>query len=489
MRFGGSNITTLNENYVKGWKAIANYLGVSERTAMRWAEQHALPVCRDAHGQGSVLARRSELDAWLVTRDDVPCSTQELSDESQSARTIALASTAERHQAIIAMFSPPLETERASFRFSQRVIILAILTALAVSAFVMLREGVAATSWQFADNIGVNGQEPESAQLYIDAKALISRRTAQSLSEAQQILGRVVTIDADFQPAYVAIGEANLLSAEFGRVDRATAFRRADRAATTALRLAPQDPEANRLAAFLTYWRTREIKPASVLFKRSLAGKPDSYQTHLWYGNALVDSAHFAKARQHLDRALVLAPDVPSVRVDRLIGIWQMGETDAALRGLTEAESDYPNLSSIPGNLALFALVEDRPEDYLAASKRWANLVNDPWQKQRVAAEEAAFARSGRVGLYRTIADVDLATLPPLSYWHGGPLVRAIAAANLGDKERTVAILKQMATGGRTTPPLRFPMAAFAKWRNDATIRELTDAIIFKPRNQLPSRG
>lgn len=456
---------------------------------MRWAVEHALPVCRDAQGQGSVLARRSELDAWLIMRDEVPGSTIALPDESKWPEAKVLAANAGFRPVATPMFSTPSALERTSFRLSQRVIISVVLIAVAVSAVVMLREGVAATSWQFANKIGVTGQEPESAQLYIEAKSLIARRTTQSLSDAQQILGRVVTIDADFQPAYVAIGEANLLSAEFGRVDRATAFRRADRAATTALRLAPQDPEANRLAAFLIYWRTREIEPASVLFRRSLKAKPDSYQTHLWYGNALVDAVQFTEARRHLDRAMVLAPDVPSVRVDRLVGMWQMRETQAALRGLTEAENDYPNLSSIPGNLALFALVEDRPEDYLAASKRWASLVNDPWQKQRVATEEAAFARSGRVGLYRAMADVDLATLPPLSYWHGGSLVRAIAAANLGDKPRTIAILKQLSSEGRITPPLRFPMAAFAKWGSDPTVRELLAAIQFKPRNRLPSRN
>ncbi len=48
------------------WKAIANYLGRSVRTARRWEVEEALPVHRHMHQSlGSVYAYRSELDRWL----------------------------------------------------------------------------------------------------------------------------------------------------------------------------------------------------------------------------------------------------------------------------------------------------------------------------------------------------------------------------------------------------------------------------------------
>ncbi len=47
------------------WKAIANYLGRSVRTARRWESEEGLPVHRHRHKSGgSVFAWRNELDAW-----------------------------------------------------------------------------------------------------------------------------------------------------------------------------------------------------------------------------------------------------------------------------------------------------------------------------------------------------------------------------------------------------------------------------------------
>ena len=47
------------------WKAIANYLGKSVRTARRWEAEEGLPVHRQMHkAQGSVYAYRAEIDAW-----------------------------------------------------------------------------------------------------------------------------------------------------------------------------------------------------------------------------------------------------------------------------------------------------------------------------------------------------------------------------------------------------------------------------------------
>jgi TolB-like protein len=51
------------------WKAIANYLGKSVRTAKRWEAEEGLPVHRHMHQrQGTVHAFRREVDAWLKSR-------------------------------------------------------------------------------------------------------------------------------------------------------------------------------------------------------------------------------------------------------------------------------------------------------------------------------------------------------------------------------------------------------------------------------------
>lgn len=51
------------------WKAIANYLGRSVRTARRWESEEGLPVHRHKHNTGgTVFAHVAEVDAWQQSR-------------------------------------------------------------------------------------------------------------------------------------------------------------------------------------------------------------------------------------------------------------------------------------------------------------------------------------------------------------------------------------------------------------------------------------
>ena len=54
---------------LQGWKAIAGYLGVSQRTAQLWARTRGLPVRRLPGGRGGVYAEAAELDSWMKSED------------------------------------------------------------------------------------------------------------------------------------------------------------------------------------------------------------------------------------------------------------------------------------------------------------------------------------------------------------------------------------------------------------------------------------
>ena len=53
---------------LSGWKDIANYLGQAVRTVQRYEYELRLPVHRPAGKlRGSVIAAKSDLDAWVAT--------------------------------------------------------------------------------------------------------------------------------------------------------------------------------------------------------------------------------------------------------------------------------------------------------------------------------------------------------------------------------------------------------------------------------------
>jgi predicted DNA-binding transcriptional regulator AlpA len=59
------------------WKEIAQYLGRSVRTVIRWEAEQSLPVHRQLHDKrGAVHAYKSELDAWVQKRTLSPESTE-----------------------------------------------------------------------------------------------------------------------------------------------------------------------------------------------------------------------------------------------------------------------------------------------------------------------------------------------------------------------------------------------------------------------------
>ncbi len=52
---------------LQGWKQIANYLHVTERTAQNWVRRQRMPVHHLPGPKGRAFAQTAELDAWKLT--------------------------------------------------------------------------------------------------------------------------------------------------------------------------------------------------------------------------------------------------------------------------------------------------------------------------------------------------------------------------------------------------------------------------------------
>jgi excisionase family DNA binding protein len=87
------------------WKAVAEYLGRSVRTVVRWADERGLPVHRVPGGKRHpVFAYSNEVDAWLVGKGDVQQGatfSEELSPASASG--LSVSSSGERQSLTAAL--------------------------------------------------------------------------------------------------------------------------------------------------------------------------------------------------------------------------------------------------------------------------------------------------------------------------------------------------------------------------------------------------
>lgn len=87
------------DDELRGWKAIADYFGTSDRTVQRWERDLALPVRRRGNAKGSaVVASRLELDEWRSSPAGRQAEGEHLHDAAAPPPSTASALSAEGHE-------------------------------------------------------------------------------------------------------------------------------------------------------------------------------------------------------------------------------------------------------------------------------------------------------------------------------------------------------------------------------------------------------
>ncbi len=83
-----------HEEWLIGLRAIARYMGVSERTIRRWRDQHGMPIGNVPSGH--VIASKQSIRDWVVVRgrmaleqrrNECPPNLTERSDHERTAST------------------------------------------------------------------------------------------------------------------------------------------------------------------------------------------------------------------------------------------------------------------------------------------------------------------------------------------------------------------------------------------------------------------
>jgi hypothetical protein len=87
------------DDELRGWKAIADYFGTSDRTAQRWERDLALPVRRRGNTKGAtVVATRRELDEWRSSPAGRQAEGEDLHDAASPPSSTASARSAVGHE-------------------------------------------------------------------------------------------------------------------------------------------------------------------------------------------------------------------------------------------------------------------------------------------------------------------------------------------------------------------------------------------------------
>lgn len=422
---------------IDGWKSIAAYFGRDRTTVVRWARERGLPVHRLPGGQtGTVYALRHELDRWagLRERDAGP---------AEAAAPPAAA--------------PP---HRLAFAGRTLIAVLGLMVLAAIVGIMVLRPAAPAA-------VAPLPGDPRVARAYLAARDLVAERSAGSIERGLGLLERVVAADPGYAPAQVALGEALILSREFGvRGDR-EAFDRARSAARTALRLAPELPAAERLTAFIAYWADGDFREADTRFRRALARDGGDTITSFWYGNVLSDHGDHAAALAMLDRARLMQPGSPAIRTDLAWARWAAGDRGAVAE-LADLSRRYPDFAVVHECLALIAYLHGDRAGYVDQFARLARVRGDP----RLLAESAQL-RGARdaAAIDRVALDQALAALAQdRARSHVWAIVVATA---MRDRARVVALLSAAERRRERWGEAALVSRVAAHWRADRDIRAL----------------
>ncbi|TPG39672.1 hypothetical protein EAH79_13255 [Sphingomonas koreensis] len=281
--------------------------------------------------------------------------------------------------------------------------------------------------------------DPQTAAIFLKARADWALREASSINDAISEFGRVITRDPDYAPAYSGLADAYILAREFGTLPDAAALPRAKAAALVALRIDRNLAAAERALGFVLYWGDRDRPASGRAFRKAIALAPAEAQSHFWYANILADNGQFAAATAEFNAARAIDPGSIAIQTDWAWALWSAGQRAQAVADLTAIERDNPDFTGPHDCLRSIYLAERDYRRYLEQSAVLARLRDAPEQRRQSDEEQAAFDRGGAGALAKALL-VHAALIRAQPF--GDLAWPAFVASAIGDRAALLAALR-----------------------------------------------
>ncbi len=213
------------------------------------------------------------------------------------------------------------------------------------------------------------GSNPEAHRLYLQARFLQERRSAESLMKAKEYLERALELEPEFARAWA--GLADVINDEIGlaAIPAADALPRAREAAARAMALAPDLPEVLEATASLQTNYDWDWPAVEVTTARMLAVAPDDTITLRRASLVAATMGRFEEAVEISRRACEQDPLSARGYMNLGYALHASGRLDEAETALRKALELAPGRAAIRNTLALVLLGGGRKEEALGEAQ------------------------------------------------------------------------------------------------------------------------
>lgn len=440
------------KDVLNGWKEIAAYLGRDPRTVERWEKQRSLPVRRlPGSGRATVYALVAELDAWLNSSPVRGGASDALSAVAESERNVetfadpslpgAAGNSAEEIGAAPLNAVPGWRGRRSWLRLAAPaagVLVVCFLAFTAAGRHVTHSSGTGEEPAHL-HTVLPRSRVPGVEELYLRGSYLMEQRTPESLGRARDAFQTAIGKDAQFAPAYAGLAGTFLLLREYSMLPDAEAYPRAMDAASRALQLNPDLPQARAAMGFADFFWRWDAGAAEQQFQRALAVAPDLSLVHHWYGSVLVHEGRFRAGAAELATAQRLDPGSGAILTTRALALGLSGKRaeanellqDALARDSAGRDRNPATMHSVLGMMSL--LPPRNIPRYLAEATLAAELRRDDQATQAMEKAAAAYRARGEEAMWKVLLEDESAR-----HRAGVTYARARYEAELGDSNQAL---------------------------------------------------
>jgi tetratricopeptide (TPR) repeat protein len=192
----------------------------------------------------------------------------------------------------------------------------------------------------------------------------------------------------------------------------------------------------------------------------------------------MMHTGRFEEPLRAIAKAQELDPDSHAVRANRGLILFHAGRADEAIAVLTDLTQSAPAFVAPHYYLATIYLDQQRYADYLAESRKAAELEGNPALQAEIAAASAGYQSSGAKGLFAAML---AAQRREQADGRETAFNVARTAALLGDSEAALAALEQSRADGEPDLLAIRIDHAFKALRGNARFQKLADAVLALP--------